>query len=266
MKTRSRLSVVAVLVFVLAVALSGCTTKTETTRSDGLQIKDTLVGKGEKVKTGDVVTIDYTLWLYVNGAKGTKLGSSIDPTKGSQPSPLKLSADSTIKGLVEGVPGMRVGGTRTLIVPPALAYGNQAVGNGAVPANSTLYFEIKLVSIEKLDIKDTKVGTGAAVKTGDTVTVDYTGWLYVDGKKTTQFDTSKGKKPFQTQIGAGQVIPGWDMGIPGMKAGGTRTLIISPALAYGKQGSPPTIPANSTLYFEVTLVSIDPPPSVHGAQ
>jgi len=112
-------------------------------------------------------------------------------------------------------------------------------------------------TVDKLQIKDTKVGEGAEVKSGDTVTVDYTGWLYVDGQKTTQFDTSIGKQPFKTVIGTGQVIPGWDQGIVGMKVGGTRDLIIPPALGYGAQGSPPTIPGNSTLYFEVTLISIN---------
>jgi len=113
----------------------------------------------------------------------------------------------------------------------------------------------------KLQITDIKVGTGAAVKAGDTITVNYTGWLYVDGKKTTAFDSSTDAKfnhvqPAQFQIGVGQLIPGWDQGIPGMKVGGTRALVIPPSLGYGAQGQPPTIPANSTLYFEVTLVSI----------
>jgi len=111
-------------------------------------------------------------------------------------------------------------------------------------------------STAKLEIKDTKVGTGAAVKSGDTVTVNYTGWLYVDGKKTTQFDSSIGKAPFTTQIGVGAVIAGWDQGIVGMKAGGTRTLIIPSDLGYGAQGAPPSIPGNATLYFEVQLISI----------
>lgn len=113
-----------------------------------------------------------------------------------------------------------------------------------------------------LKITDTKIGTGAAVKSGDTVTVNYSGWLYVDGKKGMEFDSSTDSsfnhvQPFQTQIGVGTVIKGWDEGIVGMKVGGERTLIIPSDLGYGAQGSGPSIPPNATLLFEVSLVSID---------
>ena len=103
-------------------------------------------------------------------------------------------------------------------------------------------------------IKDNKVGKGAVAKSGDTVTVDYTGRL-MNG---TKFDSSVGRQPFQFQIGAGQVIQGWEQGVPGMKVGGTRTLIIPPSLGYGDAGSPPMIPANATLKFEIKLISIQP--------
>lgn len=98
---------------------------------------------------------------------------------------------------------------------------------------------------------DLVVGTGATAVAGDTLTVNYTGWL-ADG---TQFDTSYGKQPFVFPLGAGRVIPGWDIGIPGMKVGGKRRLIIPPSLAYGSTAYGP-IPANSTLKFEVELLSI----------
>jgi len=261
MKHRFTIVAAALLALILVSALTGCgssggsgDSSFETT-SSGLKTKDTKVGNGETVKAGDTVTAHYTLWLYEGGKKGTKIQSSLD--NGGQPITLQLSEDQVIKGWVQGIPGMKVGGTRELIIPPALAYGAQAAGNGQIPANSTLYFEVQLVKIEKLEIKDTKVGTGPEVKVGDTLKVNYTGWLYVDGKKATQFDTSVGKAPFTVKIGIGNVIQGWDQGLIGMKAGGTRTLIIPPALGYGAQGSPPSIPANSTLYFEVELISID---------
>lgn len=106
----------------------------------------------------------------------------------------------------------------------------------------------------KLQIKDTHVGKGAAVKTGDSVTVDYTGWL-MDG---TKFDSSIGREPFTFQLGGGQVIEGWDKGVVGMKVGGTRVLIIPPSMGYGAQGYPPTIPANAPLKFEIKLLSVQP--------
>lgn len=102
---------------------------------------------------------------------------------------------------------------------------------------------------------DVTVGTGAVVQSTSTVSVQYTGWFQSSGKK---FDSSydHGGQPFSVQLGQGQVIPGWDEGLVGMKVGGTRRLIIPPALGYGAAGQPPTIPANSTLIFDVTLLSV----------
>lgn len=105
---------------------------------------------------------------------------------------------------------------------------------------------------DELQIKDIKVGTGEAVKDGDHVVVHYTGWLE-DG---TKFDSSKDRKePFETAIGAGYVIKGWDMGIPGMKVGGKRKLTIPHHLGYGKYGAG-TIPGFATLIFEIELLKI----------
>jgi FKBP-type peptidyl-prolyl cis-trans isomerase len=104
---------------------------------------------------------------------------------------------------------------------------------------------------------DVKVGCGPAVKAGNTVNVIYSGWLQSTGKL---FDSTylHGTTPFPVQnVGQAQVISGWNIGLIGMKVGGTRRLIIPPALGYGAQGSPPTIPANSTLIFDVTVVSIN---------
>lgn len=101
---------------------------------------------------------------------------------------------------------------------------------------------------------DVKQGTGAALQSGDTVSVQYTGWLQSTGKK---FDSSydHGGQPFNVTIGQGQVIKGWDEGLVGMKMGGTRRLIIPSSLAYGDQGSPPTIPPKATLIFDIVAVS-----------
>lgn len=107
-------------------------------------------------------------------------------------------------------------------------------------------------SAKDLKIEDIKVGSGREVKSGDTVVINYLGTL-PDG---TKFDSSYDRgEPFQTQIGTGQVIKGWDLGVVGMKVGGKRKLTIPPSLGYGQQAVGP-IPANSTLVFEVELVSI----------
>ncbi|HEY6308435.1 MAG TPA: FKBP-type peptidyl-prolyl cis-trans isomerase [Candidatus Angelobacter sp.] len=97
-----------------------------------------------------------------------------------------------------------------------------------------------------------KVGTGATAMSGKKVKVHYTGWL-TTGKK---FDSSVGKAPFEFKLGGGEVIKGWDEGVVGMKVGGKRQLRIPPDLAYGARGYPGLIPPNSTLVFDVELVSV----------
>jgi FKBP-type peptidyl-prolyl cis-trans isomerase len=104
----------------------------------------------------------------------------------------------------------------------------------------------------QVTITDLVVGTGAQAVVGDTLSVNYTGWL-ADG---TQFDSSYGKQPFVFVLGAGKVIKGWDQGLVGMKIGGQRRLIVPPSLGYGASGYPPVIPGNATLKFEVELLSI----------
>ena len=100
--------------------------------------------------------------------------------------------------------------------------------------------------------EDLVVGTGATAVAGDTVTVNYIGTL-TDG---TKFDSSYDRgQPYTFRLGAGAVIQGWDMGVPGMKVGGKRRLTIPPSLAYGSQGNG-VIPPNATLKFDIDLVSI----------
>jgi FKBP-type peptidyl-prolyl cis-trans isomerase len=104
-----------------------------------------------------------------------------------------------------------------------------------------------------LEYWDIKEGTGALAKSGQDVSVHYTGWL-TNGKK---FDSSVDRgQPFQFQLGAGGVIKGWDEGVAGMKVGGKRQLRIPPALGYGDRGAGGVIPANATLIFDVELLAI----------
>jgi len=105
-----------------------------------------------------------------------------------------------------------------------------------------------------LQYGDIRVGCGATPQRGQTVTIEYSGWL-PDG---TLFDTSRApaRQPFPFPFGAGRVIPGVDAGVATMRVGGKRRLVIPPALAYGPQGVPPVIPPNATLIFDIELISI----------
>jgi len=111
------------------------------TKAGGLQYWDIKVGNGAEAKAGQQVSVHYTGWL----TNGKKFDSSLDR---GQPFSFKLGAGQVIKGWDEGVEGMKVGGKRQLRIPPDLAYGSRGVGNGLIPPNSTLIFDVELLSVK----------------------------------------------------------------------------------------------------------------------
>jgi FKBP-type peptidyl-prolyl cis-trans isomerase FkpA len=108
------------------------------------------------------------------------------------------------------------------------------------------------VRVGVVEIQELAAGTGREAARGDTVAVRYTGWL-ADGKR---FDSSAGGEPFEFQLGAREVIAGWEQGIAGMRVGGKRRLVVPPELGYGSRGFPGVIPPQATLVFEVELVAL----------
>ena len=130
-------------------------------------------------------------------------------------------------------------------------------GNGATTPTVAETAGKTVTTPSGLQIIDTRVGTGATPRTGQTCVMHYTGWLYQNGAKGQKFDSSLDRgRPFEFPIGTRRVIAGWDEGVATMKVGGKRTLIIPPALGYGAQGAGGLIPPNATLIFEVELLDV----------
>jgi FKBP-type peptidyl-prolyl cis-trans isomerase len=111
---------------------------------NGLKYTDTKTGDGASARAGNKVSVHYTGWLYNNGAKGAKFDSSVDRGQQFQ---FTLGAHQVIAGWDEGVAGMKVGGKRTLIIPPELGYGARGAG-GVIPANATLMFDVELLGVQ----------------------------------------------------------------------------------------------------------------------
>lgn len=224
---------------------------------------DTTLGTGTLASTTNIVGIRYTAWLYSTAAadhKGTKIDSNLTS---ATPYAFVLGSSSVLKGLDQGVTGMKIGGQRTLILPASLAFG--AAGSATVPANAGLVFDVQLTDVQTLaeapafGTVDTVVGSGATAATGSTANVKYSAYLYsssaVDHKGILVDTNTSATTNFSFKLGAGQVITGFDQGVTGMKVGGKRTVTMPSKLAYGTTGSG-GIPANSGMVFTIELISV----------
>ena len=239
-----------------------------TTTESGLKYYHLTEGTGDMPQQGEIAYINYIGWFE----DGTQF---IDSRESGQSAPIIVGQNQVIAGWDEGVALMRVGGFTQFIVPPDLALGEQ--GGGPIPPDSTLIFELELVRIEPApptptpapppaEIEDAAFieldngmryafiteGEGDPPVDGQTVTVEYTGWL-VDG---TQFDSSVGRAPLSFEVGAPGLIEGWQEAIRVMPPGSKIQVYIPADLAYGEAGRGP-IPGGATLIFEMELLAVE---------
>jgi peptidylprolyl isomerase len=243
-------------------------------------------GKGAKLSKANAITFNYVL---VNGKDGKQVESSF----GKQPAGMDLSSASLLPGLSKGLNGQQVGARLLLAIPPADAFGAQGNAQAGFGPTDTVVFYIDLVSAStplatatgaavrpkaglptakvdgtkaaqitvpktvaptKLIVQPLIKGAGAVVKTGQTIKVSYTGALWKNGKN---FDASADHgSSFDTVIGTGSVIPGWDKGLVGQTVGSRILLVVPPVDGYGAKGSPPLIGPKDTLVFVVDILAI----------
>lgn len=237
--------------------------KMETTAS-GLQYVITEKGKGKSAENGMKVKVHYT---------GKLMNDSIfdSSVQRNQPFMFTLGQGQVIKGWDEGIALLKEGDKATLIIPPAIGYGDRQMG--PIPANSTLKFDVELLEVIdpffNVKGKDTastpsglkyivvSEGKGIKAEPQKKVSVHYTGFTMDEKGNKKVFDSSVDRgQPIEFLLGAGQVIKGWDEGIGMMKVGDKRRLIIPYSIGYGERGMPPVIPPKATLNFDVELMDV----------
>jgi FKBP-type peptidyl-prolyl cis-trans isomerases 1 len=241
-------------------------------------------GKGAKLSTANSIMFSYSLQR--------KDGKQIESSFGKATVPLDLSSSSLLKGLSKGLTGQQVGSRVLVAIPPADAFGAQGNKQAGVGPTDTVIFFIDVVSastplttatgaavppkaglptatvdgakpaqitVPKTAAPTTLIvqplikGTGPVVKAGQTIKVNYTGVLWKDGKK---FDASGDHgSAFDTPIGSGQVITGWDKGLVGQTVGSRILLVVPPVEGYGAKGSPPLIGPKDTLVFVIDILA-----------
>ena len=217
-------------------------------------------GTGVAIEDGWLLAIEYTGWLYDPAAPDNQ-GREFASNPEAEPFSFRLGVGQVIRGIDQGVAGMRVGGLRRIVVPPELGFGAQ--GTNLVPGNATLLFEVELVAGAEVpfEVVDLREGDGEEATNGRSLSMAYQGWVYdlvAEDNKGELFDSTTAESPYPPfPLGVGSVIVGWDLGIPGMRVGGIRRIVIPHELAYRAQGFPPRIPPYATLLFEVELLAIN---------
>jgi FKBP-type peptidyl-prolyl cis-trans isomerase len=214
-------------------------------------------GKGNGAQKGELLTLLYRGTLKDGTVFDFNMQENGMPSPGKDPLPMELGSGLVIPGWEIGLKGIKEGEIRELEIPSADAYGPQ--GQGKIPPNTDLYFTVKCLDIVKagdemtIDVTTLRPGKGKPVEKGDKVTIHYVG-KFLNGK---QFDSSRDRNsPLEFTIGAGELVPGFDKGVGGMRKGELRRVKIPPKAAYGADPSN-GIPPNSVLEFEIELLTIN---------
>ena len=260
----------------------GCSNKNDVVKKEsGLMFVDDTVGTGTVAKKGEFISIHFRAWIikdstdfFSDWSKDTtrtksRLGDSYSFNR-----PIKYTLGPEggfVKGSTEGIEGMKVGGTRTIIIPSKLAYGE--TGFRTIPPNSDIKLVVRLLTthekVEPWKVDSTKYkttksglkyivieeGTGPVPDSGDIITLNYSGFL-TDGKK---FDSSVERgEPISYPYKIQSMVAGWQEATAMMNKGSKYRLLIPPKLAYGERAMG-KIPANATLMFDVEMVDIKKP-------
>lgn len=221
-------------------------------KAQKVKITDTKVGKGPKAAKGDIIIVRYTGKLLNGGVFDSNMFD-----KNKAPFALRLGEHQVIEGWETGLIGMQKDGERRLVIPPALGYGSQAMGD-KIPANSTLDFTVKCLDIVKkadervFDKTEVKAGTGKSATANSSVTIIYKATI----SGGFQFDEVTKAKPLTMSLKDPEYLKAFRLGVIGMKEGGKRIVRIPPAIGFGEQGIPPSVPGKSVLYFEITLLKV----------
>jgi peptidylprolyl isomerase len=233
-----------------------------------LVVKDLREGEGQVARKGDLV-VTKLVAEYVTG-------KFLESSWKDGPFIFHLGKEEANPGWEKGIPGMRVGGRRLLIVPPDEGSRFGTVGNGE--PDDTLVYLVELEAVlppelenrkeprltppkqpppAELEVRDLEEGTGPAAEDGDLLTVEYVG-IYYDGRHFT--NSWKRKKPFQFQLGANEVMinPGWEKGLQGMRVGGRRELVVPPKLQYRGE-TPAGLKPEDSLIYVIDLIGITEP-------
>jgi FKBP-type peptidyl-prolyl cis-trans isomerase len=270
-----------IFVLILLLFIAGCSRKPEiVTLKSGIKYTDDTVGTGVQSKLGDLVSIQFTGWIIKDSTDifkdwskdSTKMRYIFGTTK-MKDKPLTMilsNGQSIIKGSEEGIAGMKVGGTRTIILPAKMP--NNHGGTDMMFKHPSLKLQVKLISakqpvIVKAWVVDTtklqatkdglryvivQEGIGPKVADSDFVTVNYSGYL-LNGDK---FDSSvEREETFTFRVGYHSVLEGWEEGVKLLNKGAKAKLILPPALAYGPR-QVGNIPPNSTVVFDIEVVDI----------